>query len=104
MRIVLIVLQWTSIVFIAHALMLIGADEITTLERGGILTIRSLQQILVLYNADPTAWLSTTMPAIAAIKMASIVLSIPGCETLNCSAIAIMAAPTMRTSTHVSWY
>jgi len=27
-----------------------GADEITTLERGGILTVRSLQQILVLYD------------------------------------------------------
>ncbi len=58
MRIVLIVLQWVGIVFIAHALMLIGADEITTLERGGILTVRSLQQILVLYGADPAVWLS----------------------------------------------
>ncbi len=57
MRIVLIVLQWVGIVFIAHALMLIGADEITTLERGGILTVRSLQQILVLYGADPAVWL-----------------------------------------------
>src|SRR6266853_7039038 len=36
--------------------------------------------------------------------MASIVLSTPGCETLNCSAIAIMAAPTMRTSTQERWY
>ena len=34
----------------------------------------------------------------AAIKMASMVLSIPGCETFSCSAIAIMAAATMRTS------
>jgi hypothetical protein len=57
-RIVLIVFQWIGIVFIAHALMLIGADEITTLERGGILTVRSLQQILVLYDADPTAWVA----------------------------------------------
>src|SRR5215468_6139162 len=44
------------------------------------------------------------MPAIAAIKIASIVLSIPGCETLNCSAIAIIAAPTIRTSTQERWY
>src|SRR5262249_61694883 len=37
-------------------------------------------------------------------KIASIVLSIPGCETLNCSAIAIIAAPTIRTSTQERWY
>src|SRR5262249_21278868 len=36
--------------------------------------------------------------------MASIVLSIPGCETRSCSAIAIIAAPTMRTSTQERWY
>src|SRR5258708_195497 len=36
--------------------------------------------------------------------MASIVLSTPGCETLNCSAIAIIAAPTMRISTQERWY
>src|SRR5262249_21222073 len=36
--------------------------------------------------------------------MASIVLSTPGWETLNCSAIAIIAAPTMSTSTQERWY
>src|SRR5260370_42475075 len=36
--------------------------------------------------------------------MASIVLSTPGCETLSCSAIAIIAAPTMRISTQERWY
>jgi hypothetical protein len=36
--------------------------------------------------------------------MASIVLSTPGVETLNCSAMAIIAAPTMRTSTQERWY
>src|SRR5215471_1235901 len=36
--------------------------------------------------------------------MASIVLSTPGWETLSCSAIAIIAAPTMRTSTQERWY
>jgi hypothetical protein len=61
-RIVLIVLQWIGIVLIGHALMLIGADEITTLERGRVLTVRSLQQILALYGAD-----TTTIPAIGGI-------------------------------------
>ena len=36
-----------------HALMLLGADEISTIENGGIRTIRSLGRILTLYRADP---------------------------------------------------
>jgi hypothetical protein len=67
-RIVFIALQWVGIVFIAHALMLIGADEITTLERGRILTVRSLQQILTLYGADPMPWLSGLAPAVGGVS------------------------------------
>jgi len=36
-----------------HALMLLGADEISSIENGGIRTIRSLGRILALYRADP---------------------------------------------------
>jgi hypothetical protein len=46
-----------GMVLLAHALMLLGADEITTLERGGIRTIRSFDAILTLYGADPKPWL-----------------------------------------------
>jgi hypothetical protein len=66
-RIVLIVLQWAGIVFVGHALMLIGADEITTLERGRILTVRSAQQILALYGADPMPWLNATGGTVGAV-------------------------------------
>ena len=45
-----------GIILVAHALMLIGADEISTLEAGGIRMIRSLGTILALYGADPMAW------------------------------------------------
>jgi hypothetical protein len=45
-----------GIVLVAHALMLIGADEISTLEAGGIRMIRSLGTILTLYGADPMSW------------------------------------------------
>src|ERR1700730_11213142 len=38
------------------------------------------------------------------MKLASLGLSTPGCETLNCSAIAIIAAPTRRTSTQERLY
>ena len=62
MRYALITLHWLGILFIAHALMMIGADEITSLERGG-LTIRSLRQVLTLYGADPSPWLAAYSPA-----------------------------------------
>jgi hypothetical protein len=45
-----------GMLFLAHALMLLGADEITTIEMGGIRTIRSLDTILTLYGADPKPW------------------------------------------------
>ena len=45
-----------GIVLVAHALMLIGADEISTIESGGVRTIRSLEHILTLYGADPKTW------------------------------------------------
>ena len=48
-----------GMLFIAHALMLLGADEITTIEMGGVRTIRSFDTILTLYGADPKPWLMT---------------------------------------------
>ena len=46
-------LRMVGMLFLAHALMLVGADEISTIENGGIRTIRSLARILALYGADP---------------------------------------------------
>ena len=51
-----------GMLFLAHALMLIGADEISTIEKGGIRTIRSLARILTLYGADPN-------PLVAALPL-----------------------------------
>ena len=65
-----------GIVLIAHALMLIGADEISTLEAGGIRMIRSLGTILALYGADPTSWPENLPGPLAGIV--STVLSWPG--------------------------
>jgi hypothetical protein len=56
-------LRFIGIVFIAHALMLIGADEISTIEAGGVRTIRSLDHILTLYRLDPKPW-EATLPAV----------------------------------------
>lgn len=64
MRYVLFGLHALGVIAIAHALMLLGADEITSIERGGIRTIRSFTQILTLYGADPTPWMEAFLPAI----------------------------------------
>ena len=45
--------RWAGILLMLHALMLLGADEISSIENGGIRTIRSLGRILTLYRADP---------------------------------------------------
>jgi hypothetical protein len=69
-----------GIVLVAHALMLIGADEITTIESGGVRTIRTLEHILTLYGADPKAW-SVGLPAPVAMAVVAI-LSLPGWAVL----------------------
>jgi hypothetical protein len=73
---IIVALRLLGMLFVAHALMLLGADEITTLEAGGIRTIRSLAQILTLYGADPKPW-AKDMPAWAA-SIAMLVMSWPG--------------------------
>jgi hypothetical protein len=65
-----------GIILVAHALMLIGADEISTLEAGGVRMIRSLGTILMLYGADPISWLESLPQPLAGIV--STVLSWPG--------------------------
>jgi len=67
MRYAFLGLNWFGLILVAHALMLLGADEITTIEGGGILTVRSLGRILTLYGADPASWLGglASLPASA---------------------------------------
>ena len=48
-----IVPRLLGMLLLLHALMLLGADEISSIENGGIRTIRSLGRILTLYHADP---------------------------------------------------
>jgi hypothetical protein len=64
-------LRILGILIFAHALMLLGADEISTIEKGGIRTIRSLGDILTLYGADPDGWNS-------APSVVGFVLALPG--------------------------
>ena len=71
-----IVPRWLGILLLLHALMLLGADEISSIENGGIRTIRSLGRILTLYRADPEPMLMTLPGSLAAAL--AWVLSLPG--------------------------
>jgi hypothetical protein len=84
-----IILHWLGVVFVAHALMLIGADEISTLENGGIRTIRSLDQILTLYGADLKPWLAS-WPAVPG-DILMIVISWPGWAVFAVLGIILVA-------------
>jgi hypothetical protein len=67
-------------VLVAHALMLIGADEITTVESGGVRTVRSLEHILTLYGADPKVW-GLGLPAPFA-RAVTAIMALPGWAAL----------------------
>ena len=56
MKYVLFAVRIIGILLVVHALMLIGADEISTIEAGGVRTIRSLDHILTIYRLDPKPW------------------------------------------------
>ena len=72
----LVIPRVLGVLFVAHALMLLGADEISTIENGGVRTIRSLAAILRLYRSDPTPLLASLPDALSGALQA--VLSLPG--------------------------
>ena len=76
MQKIAVVPRLLGILLLLHALMLLGADEISTIENGGIRTIRSLGQILTLYRADPEPFLMSLPEWLAAGL--GWVLSLPG--------------------------
>jgi hypothetical protein len=63
MKYLLFGLRVLAFLLIAHALMLIGADEISTIEAGGVRIIRSLDHILTIYRVDPKPW-AMSLPAL----------------------------------------
>ena len=75
MRGIAAVIQWLGMLSVAHSLMLIGADAISTLEAGNRV-IRSFGQILTLYGADPAPFLIGLPMGLANIAM--MVMSSPG--------------------------
>ena len=78
-----------GILLMLHALMLLGADEISSIEAGGIRTIRSLGRILTLYRADPEPFLMS-LPEWLAGGFAW-VLALPGWGVLAVIGAALAA-------------
>ena len=78
----MVILRLLSLICLVVALMLLGADVVTTLEKGGEFTIRSLDQVLTLVGASPKAWLEATLPG-AVSGVTTIVLGWPGWAPLG---------------------
>jgi len=87
MKYLLFALRVLAFLLIAHALMLVGADEITTIEAGGVRTIRSLDHILTIYRLDPKAW-EAALPLMVQ-GLAARVMSLPAWAVLAGLGIAI---------------
>ncbi len=61
-----VVLRLISLVLIFISIMLIGADLVTSLEKGGMITVRSIEQIWDIFSKTGVAsfkgWLEHTLP------------------------------------------
>ena len=76
-----VILRLVSLVLVVAALLLLGADAISSLENGGKIIVRSLDQVWMLFDkpgADAFhAWLERHLPAVAAHAVATI-FTLPG--------------------------
>lgn len=81
MNAVAIALRFVSLVLIVVALMLLGADVVTTLDRGGQITVRSIDQVWALMDAGSIGafkdWLEAILPSPLPGAVYSI-LALPG--------------------------
>ena len=74
-------LRLISLTLIALALMLLGADFITSLEKGGEITVRSVEQVWTMLSANGSSdfrdWAQHHWPP-AALHALQAVLTLPG--------------------------
>ena len=83
----MVFLRFIAVLFLVLALMLLGADAVSSLEKGDVV-IRSLTQVAALIDGDPTNWLETTLPSSVASVIETI-LSWPGWAVLGVLGLAI---------------
>jgi hypothetical protein len=74
-------LRLISLALISLSLMLLGADFVTSLEKGGEITVRSVEQVWALFNAGGPAafriWAEHHWPPFA-LHALQAVLTLPG--------------------------
>jgi hypothetical protein len=78
----MVLFRWLSLTLIVLALMLLGADIISTLEAGSGVVVRSLDKILLLFGVDAKPWIQTTFSSTIANGFLA-VLSSPGWATFG---------------------
>src|SRR6202000_576893 len=59
--IMLAVLRLISLVLIVLALMLLGADVLTSLEKGGAITVRSIDQVWMIVDKSGDLWFNALL-------------------------------------------
>ncbi len=76
-----VILRLLSLVLVVAALMLLGADAVTSLENGGKIMVRSLDQVWSLFDKSAViafhAWCTAHLPGFLARGLFA-VLSLPG--------------------------
>ncbi len=76
-----VILRLISLVLVVLALMLLGADTVTSLENGGRITVRSLDDVWALFNKPALlafhSWMTTHLPHVLASGI-SAVFTLPG--------------------------
>jgi hypothetical protein len=90
----MVLLRSFSLALIVFALMLIGADVISSLEMQGTLVVRSLAQVLLLLGLDATATFQSYLPT-SVSGWGVMVLGWPSWATLGVLGVVI-AAVSMR--------
>ena len=96
----MIVLRLLGLFLIVLALMLLGADVVSTLEKNGDIVIRSLDQILMLFGIDAVPWFGRTA-GLQFGRVMAVVLSWPGWAVLGLPGVLLgmlAAAPRERRS------
>ena len=76
-----VILRLISLILVVSALMLLGADAVTSLENGGKIMVRSLDQVWALFNASGDAafhaWCNAHLPGFLAHGIAGL-FGLPG--------------------------
>ena len=96
----MVIFRWLSLTLIVLALMLLGADIISTLEAASGVVVRSLDKVLLLFGHDVKPWIGRTFPAVVGNVLLAI-LGSPGWVTLGILGVVVaLIVPGRRRERH----